>query len=1046
MEEIAEKAGSIKRIKLQNFMCHSSLIIELEDHVNFITGQNGSGKSAILTALCVAFGIKARGTQRASSLKDFIKNGCGYGSVSVDIKNEGEDAFKPPLYGKVITVERRITETTQTFCMKDEKGKKVAGKREDLQELLDHFNIEVDNPCVIMTQDKSREFLHAGSGKEKFKFYFKATLLQQVAELLMTIREKIENAAAVVEELKQEMVPFIEELKTLDEQIRNAQEIEEMAQQVGVLKKKLAWCWVYDTKKKLQLEAQNLEKFQSRIPTCQRKIDEAEEVTKNVQEAIRLKQASIAGLLETSNQQRNSQNELQQALSLATREKAGLEEDLNNKQCQIARQMEQLQTLEQHVIEVRNHHVQDTQAEEAVRQEQFKKLNLNVEAAQCELRQIREEEANLQGQVDDINQQVNGIKSEMEELGAKLRDTQGYIRRLKSQQSNVMTTFGGDKVLKLLQTVEAQSRGFTSPPVGPLGSHTALVGNDKWSLAIEVAVGKLLNAFIVTNQKDMLLLRKCAQWSNYGYVQIIIYDFDRPPLQLPPHLLPDSSLRTVMSVLQSDNHVVMNVLVDQGSIERQVLAKDYNEGKLIAFGNSHLGNNVKEVLTADGIKLFSRNGSETILNRDRRVQGRLGVHVGHQLETAEVEASALQETIHSAENRKRAAADSAHNFQMRLQAMKRRRQDFQRNVTGLELQLRDMQNAAQAESVMNIESDVNELEGEISKAKEGIQANEDMLVKLTFSLQRAQEKVDAAKAHFDALRESARGDIEATKVAEEELLTLEEELRTAVLALEHFQKIMQTRVLPDICEAEKAVENLHKELEETTGKVSQVCPEEEVTGLGGVDKSPQEYSIILCRLQDRVRREERNNEPLEDLENKRQKIERRVVKKELTYKSLKGKLELLDGTYQIRLKKFQKNAIRLRQQLTWQFNGHLRKKGFSGSVKVDYSTETLSLEVQMPQDVSNSAVRDTRALSGGERSYSTLSFALALHEMTEAPFRAMDEFDVFMDAISRKISLDTVVDFAVQQGSQWIFITPHDISSVKAGPFVRKQQMSAPRP
>jgi chromosome segregation ATPase len=302
--------------------------------------------------------------------------------------------------------------------------------------------------------------------------------------------------------------------------------------------------------------------------------------------------------------------------------------------------MEQLQTLEQHVTEVRNHHVQDTQAEEAVRQEQFKKLNLNVEAAQCELRQIQEEEANLQGQVDDINQQVNGIKSEMEELGAKLRDTQGYIRRLKSQQSNVMTTFGGDKVLKLLQTVEAQSRGFTSPPVGPLGSHTALVGNDKWSLAIEVAVGKLLNAFIVTNQKDMLLLRKCAQWSNYGYVQIIIYDFDRPPLQLPPHLLPDSSLRTVMSVLQSDNHVVMNVLVDQGSIERQVLAKDYNEGKLIAFGNSHLSNNVKEVLTADGIKLFSRNGSETILNRDRRVQGRLGVHVGHQLETAEVEASA----------------------------------------------------------------------------------------------------------------------------------------------------------------------------------------------------------------------------------------------------------------------------------------------------------------------------------------------------------------------------------------------------------------------
>lgn len=31
------------------------------------------------------------------------------------------------------------------------------------------------------------------------------------------------------------------------------------------------------------------------------------------------------------------------------------------------------------------------------------------------------------------------------------------------------------------------------------------------------------------------------------------------------------------------------------------------------------------------------------------------------------------------------------------------------------------------------------------------------------------------------------------------------------------------------------------------------------------------------------------------------------------------------------------------------------------------------------------------------------------------------------DAVSRKISLETLVDFALTQGSQWIFITPHDI-------------------
>lgn len=36
------KAGIVKKIRLENFMCHNNLEIELGDRVNFITGQNGS--------------------------------------------------------------------------------------------------------------------------------------------------------------------------------------------------------------------------------------------------------------------------------------------------------------------------------------------------------------------------------------------------------------------------------------------------------------------------------------------------------------------------------------------------------------------------------------------------------------------------------------------------------------------------------------------------------------------------------------------------------------------------------------------------------------------------------------------------------------------------------------------------------------------------------------------------------------------------------------------------------------------------------------------
>lgn len=47
--------------------------------------------------------------------------------------------------------------------------------------------------------------------------------------------------------------------------------------------------------------------------------------------------------------------------------------------------------------------------------------------------------------------------------------------------------------------------------------------------------------------------------------------------------------------------------------------------------------------------------------------------------------------------------------------------------------------------------------------------------------------------------------------------------------------------------------------------------------------------------------------------------------------------------------------------------------------------------------------------SGGERSFTTLSLLLALGESLETPFRVMDEFDVFLDPVSRRIALKTMV-------------------------------------
>lgn len=55
-----------------------------------------------------------------------------------------------------------------------------------------------------------------------------------------------------------------------------------------------------------------------------------------------------------------------------------------------------------------------------------------------------------------------------------------------------------------------------------------LSNGDKWAPAVENAIGKLLNAFIVTDHRDSVLLRGCATEAKYNNLQIIIYDFSRP--------------------------------------------------------------------------------------------------------------------------------------------------------------------------------------------------------------------------------------------------------------------------------------------------------------------------------------------------------------------------------------------------------------------------------------------------------------------------------------------------------------------------------------
>ncbi|RIA90796.1 P-loop containing nucleoside triphosphate hydrolase protein [Glomus cerebriforme] len=135
-------------------------------------------------------------------------------------------------------------------------------------------------------------------------------------------------------------------------------------------------------------------------------------------------------------------------------------------------------------------------------------------------------------------------------------------------------------------------------------------------------------------------------------------------------------------------------------------------------------------------------------------------------------------------------------------------------------------------------------------------------------------------------------------------------------------------------------------------------------------------------------------------------------------------------------------AVRARMVFSYQ----LSKRGYSGKLIFDHNKKQLALRVQIDDQTSQGGSdKDPKSLSGGEKSFSTICLLLALWEAMGCPIRCLDEFDVFMDAVNRRISMRMMIETAREADkTQYILITPQDASSVAPGPDVRVHRLQDP--
>ena len=80
---------------MTNFMCHAKFDYHPKEKINFITGVNGSGKSAVMSALIFGLGGGSKITNRGSANKNLIRTNESQATVEISLYNCGETAYRP---------------------------------------------------------------------------------------------------------------------------------------------------------------------------------------------------------------------------------------------------------------------------------------------------------------------------------------------------------------------------------------------------------------------------------------------------------------------------------------------------------------------------------------------------------------------------------------------------------------------------------------------------------------------------------------------------------------------------------------------------------------------------------------------------------------------------------------------------------------------------------------------------------------------------------------------------------------------------------------
>ncbi|XP_076630120.1 structural maintenance of chromosomes 5 isoform X2 [Colletes latitarsis] len=145
MSNSSIEKGIITYIYLENFVTYNKVVLKPGRYLNVIIGPNGTGKSTIVCAIVLGLGGKLSTIGRATQIADYVKAGCEDATITIHLKNDGN---------KDIVITRNFNIQGKSSWLLNKKQSTI----KEIQDLTKTFDIQIDNLCQFLPQDKVQDF------------------------------------------------------------------------------------------------------------------------------------------------------------------------------------------------------------------------------------------------------------------------------------------------------------------------------------------------------------------------------------------------------------------------------------------------------------------------------------------------------------------------------------------------------------------------------------------------------------------------------------------------------------------------------------------------------------------------------------------------------------------------------------------------------------------------------------------------------------------------------------------------------------------------